>query len=139
MKYKDIKGFPGYGITKTGLVLSICGDEIYTLTPRVNNAGYARVRLSGPEGFKELLVHRIVAIAYIPNPKGLRTVDHIDGNKLNNDVKNLRWLSHTDNMYAYHARKRLTKRNNFCYTVSVTINKGEHYGRTKNAQEEARP
>lgn len=43
-------------------------------------------------------IHRLVAIAFVPNPDNLHEVDHIDGNKHNNDAMNLRWVSHKDNI-----------------------------------------
>lgn len=43
-------------------------------------------------------LHRLVALAFIPNPNNLKTINHIDGNKLNNNVKNLEWLSNEDNI-----------------------------------------
>ena len=46
---------------------------------------------------KTWFIHRLVAEAFIPNPLGLRDVDHIDGNKSNNRVENLRWVSHKEN------------------------------------------
>ena len=45
----------------------------------------------------DCLIHRLVAETFIPNPLGLRDVDHIDGNKTNNRVENLRWVSHKEN------------------------------------------
>ena len=57
--------------------------------------GYLQVHLSGihiPQ-----LVHRLVAEAFIPNPLGLRDVDHIDGDRTNNNLTNLRWVSHKEN------------------------------------------
>lgn len=56
------------------------------------------------------LVHRLVAEAFIPNPKGLEQVDHIDNDKLNNVRRNLRWVSRTFNNNRPHA-KRLRKLN----------------------------
>lgn len=60
-----------------------------------NNSGYPQVNLGGKINTKT--VHRLVAEAFIPNPNNYPEVDHIDGNKLNNDVSNLRWISRKDN------------------------------------------
>ena len=46
---------------------------------------------------KECSIHRLVAEAFIPNPLGATDVDHIDGNKSNNRVENLRWVTHKEN------------------------------------------
>ena len=47
---------------------------------------------------KNRLVHRLVALAFIPNPDNLPYVDHIDRNTFNNELTNLRWVTHEDNM-----------------------------------------
>ncbi len=52
-------------------------------------------------------VHRIVAKMFLDNPENKRTVDHIDGDKLNNHVSNLRWMTYKENAQAYQAMKRL--------------------------------
>ena len=72
------KGFTGFREVKLGL----------------NSWGYLQV---GVRGCKVAPVHRLVAEAFIPKPLGATDVDHIDGNKTNNRVENLRWVSHKEN------------------------------------------
>jgi hypothetical protein len=48
---------------------------------------------------KTLLIHRLIAIAFIPNPNNFPEIDHIDRNSLNNSLVNLRWVSKTQNGY----------------------------------------
>ena len=49
------------------------------------------------DGVKKFLVHRLVAICYLPNPLNLPEVNHKDGNKLNNNVNNLEWVTRSEN------------------------------------------
>jgi hypothetical protein len=70
--------------------------------------GYALVNKSVRGKTINFKVHRLVAEIYIPNPENKRCVNHIDGNKTNNKVENLEWVTHSENMY--HAFKMgLTK------------------------------
>lgn len=77
-----------------------------TFTPSVNKQqidrqGYAVLRI-GPTGAqKSVLVHRLVATAFLPNPNQHQFVNHIDGVKTNNNVKNLEWVTKSQN--AKHA------------------------------------
>jgi hypothetical protein len=57
------------------------------------SSGYKRIRIS----IKKYLLHRLVALTFIPNPYNKEQVNHIDGNKLNNSVANLEWVTNQEN------------------------------------------
>ena len=64
------------------------------LKPDVNSCGYNRYHVNGKKRF----AHRLVAQTYIPNYSELKCIDHIDRNKKNNKVENLRWITHSNNV-----------------------------------------
>ena len=63
-----------------------------------NGTGYMYVTLLINGKRKNYTIHRLVAEAFVSNPNNLPTVNHIDGNKTNNNVENLRWLTHKENI-----------------------------------------
>lgn len=65
-----------------------------TFTKTDDGRGYDRVSL----GDKQYRIHRLVAEAFIPNPLNLPEVNHKDGNKKNNCVENLEWITHQENI-----------------------------------------
>lgn len=71
------------------------------LKPTPDQRGYLRLKVTTKYFSKPFKVHRLVAQAFIPNPDNLPQVNHIDGNKANNRVDNLEWMSNRDN--AHHA------------------------------------
>jgi hypothetical protein len=76
------------------------------LNPTVTNRGYMVVNLTTEGKAKQKFVHQLVAICFIPNPDNKRTIDHIDGNKLNNLVDNLRWATPSENLRYYHSEQK---------------------------------
>lgn len=95
--FKDIAGYEGlYGITSCGRVWSYRRKKF--LKAQKDKKGYQRVVLHKDGKVKNFLVHRLVSEAYVPNPQGLETVDHIDGCKDHNYVGNLQWLTRGDNV-----------------------------------------
>lgn len=69
------------------------------LNQQSNNKGYLILQLRNEYGRCTMPVHRLVAEAFIPNPDNLSDVNHKDGNKANNHVENLEWMSHFDNVH----------------------------------------
>lgn len=107
--WKDIEGYEGsYQVSNLGRVKSLarqCGtccrkEKILVISKTVD--GYSRVRLQDGGKDKTARVHRLVAKAFLPNPLNKDTVNHIDGNKLNNEVSNLEWADRVEQMvHAY--------------------------------------
>lgn len=98
-----VVGYEGrYAITDGGQVYSFLTHK-WLRTP-IGKRGYPNVNLRDSNGHVRLrCVHRLVAEAFIPNPLNLREVNHIDGNKTNNNVSNLEWCTPKENVA--HARR----------------------------------
>ena len=99
--WKDIVGYEGlYQVSNLGNVKSLHyrNKKIHhILSPRKHHTGYLMVSLTSNRKAKCFNVHRLVAIAFIPNPNDLPCVNHKDGNKHNNNVSNLEWVTHQQN------------------------------------------
>lgn len=106
--WKDIPGYEGlYQVSNMGRVRSLDRVLIYSngqrhsykgvlLKPGRGKTGYLSVCL-GNHG-REAGVHRLVAEVFIPNPENKSDVNHINGDKSDNRVKNLEWVSRKENM-----------------------------------------
>lgn len=111
--WKDVLGYEGlYQVSNTGKVKSlpkswVSGNGVLkSHSGKILNTsisrGYYRVPLN-KDGVKKLFtVHRLVAMAFTLNAENLETVNHKDGNKLNNNVDNLEWMSSGDNTRHAH-------------------------------------
>ena len=114
--WKDIEGYEGlYQVSNLGRVkimrfinknTNIEKERIKS--QKIRKDGYLEVALYKNGKGKYIQVHRLVAKSFIPNPKKLPQVNHIDGIKTNNIVENLEWVSISDN--AIHSSRVL--RNN---------------------------
>ena len=111
-QWEVIKDFPKYAISNYGNIKSLywqnnVNGELYPreklLTSIKKNSGYLKVNLHNNE-YKgrgkgcECLIHRLVAEAFLKNPKNLSEINHKDGNKENNKVSNLEWCTRRENV-----------------------------------------
>ena len=86
---KDIKGYEGlYLINKDGIIKSVRNNKIMKQT--ITKGGYFQIGLRKDGKQKFYRVHRLVAETFIANPEGKPEIDHIDRDKSNNNVNNLR-------------------------------------------------
>ena len=84
-----------YLIRRDGTVMNRKTGKI--LKHILKSDGYLAVHLSYENKAKMVMVHRLVAEAFLPNPKNLPVVNHIDGNKTNPNVENLEWVTFSEN------------------------------------------
>lgn len=95
--WKCIPGWENiFWVSNTGLVRNASGK---ILTPAKSRGGYLRVHLNSKLVNKNtnISVHRLVAIAFCPNPDNKKQINHIDGDKTNNNADNLEWCTPSEN------------------------------------------
>ena len=111
-EFKQIKGFSNYFINEDGILLSRSkGSVLNEVRPQITNSGYKSVKILNDENFlQHMSIHRLVAIAFLDNPLNLTDVNHIDSNKLNNNVHNLEWCDRSFNCkHAYDSKPKTSK------------------------------
>lgn len=95
MTFRQMVGYEYYEVSDSGTIRNRKTGTIRK--QRDNTNGYSTVRIKAGGKQKLILVHRAVAEAFIPNPLGKECVNHIDGDKKNNNVANLEWVTHKEN------------------------------------------
>tara|TARA_R110000803_G_scaffold124528_1_gene192274 strand:- start:370 stop:816 length:447 start_codon:yes stop_codon:yes gene_type:complete len=135
----EIVGYPNYIIYEDGRVWSKIGKGKF-LKPGDNGCGYLYVHLYNGSKRKNMLIHRLVAMHYIPNPENKPEVDHKVRDTLNNNIKNLRWATKSENNSnkgAYGAVKfRGVSKDGNKFVAKITIDgKQKHIGTYETAEE----
>ena len=97
-EWKVIEDYPKYEVSNLGNVRSTCRTLLRILRPGMMTSGYLFVQLCNEGKNKNYSVHRLVGRAFLPNPDNLNEIDHINRNRLDNRVENLRWVSRSDNL-----------------------------------------
>jgi hypothetical protein len=95
--YLTVKGFPNYEVSNFGNIRHKTTNEI--LKPSVDRKGYRRVNLSFNSKKRNFQLHRLVATTFLNNYEDKECVDHIDGDKLNNNLYNLRFATKQQNNF----------------------------------------
>lgn len=107
--WEPISGYEGlYEVSNLGNVRSVDRVVISSrqvnrrlkgklLSPSINNRGYQYVNLVKGGRSKSVTIHKLVALAFIPNPKDKPCIDHINAIRTDNRSENLRWCSHREN------------------------------------------
>lgn len=131
--WKDIEGYEGlYKVSNLGRVKSLnyrhTGKE-EILKPQDNGHGYLQVKLYKNVEEDRQLIHRLVAIAFIPNPEGKPEVDHINGKRTDCRACNLRWVSSIENKNNGQSKKVICVETGIVYPSSREASRqtGAHY------------
>lgn len=140
---KKIKNYDNYYIYDNGDVFNIKTKKM--LDGSIGKNGYKYYRLSKENTKKMFYAHRLVAEYFIDNLDNLPVVNHKDGNKLNNNVDNLEWVSYSENMEHFHStikknlkNKKIQKYNGdlkgeiWTETINNSNYKVSNYGRVWN-------
>lgn len=134
--WKIINNYPHYMISDNGEIKSLsrkngAGTRIKEriLKPDFSSRGYSRVTLSNEKGIKRYSVHRLVALHFIPNPENKPFINHIDNNPRNNNVSNLEWCTHSENMIHAQKQNRLfeSQQKGGQITAEIKQKEAEHY------------
>lgn len=99
-KWKNVRGTWDYEVSSLGRARKVGKRKLITGYTR---NGYIYVQINK----KQKSLHRLVAEAFLPNPNGKEQVDHLNGNRLDNRVKNLRWVTPKENSNNQHRIKRI--------------------------------
>jgi hypothetical protein len=117
--FVKIEGFENYEVSNLGKVRNIKSGRI--IKPSLNKNGYLRHGLYENNKRKFLYLHRIIATAFIDNPGKKPQINHIDENKLNNDLSNLEWCTERENAIHGTRTKRIAEKN-FKKVIQLDLN-----------------
>ena len=112
----EIEGYKNYLIYDDGRVYNKKYNRF--LKHIINSKGYYQIKLCENSKQKSHKIHRLIAIHYIPNPENKPEVDHINRDRSDNRIENLRWSTGSENMQNQGIRK-----NNKCGIKNISYDK----------------
>lgn len=99
--------YPNYKVSSKGFIANRTTGK--RLKGRPNEKGYLRVKIPNSKGiYREVTIHRLVALHFIENPQQKPIVNHKDSNILNNRSSNLEWVTHKENIAHCIEKERFT-------------------------------
>ena len=102
-KNLEFLGYSNYSIFSDGNVMNVTTGKI--LGDYIDRYGYKTLNLHNSAGRKLFRVHRLIGLAFIPIVEGKNTIDHINRNKLDNRIENLKWADDYDQQHNTGLRK----------------------------------
>ena len=94
-EWRSISEYGNYQVSNIGRVKNV--DTHRILKPNIRQNGYYQICLSQNNSKTQLYIHRLVAQEFIENPDNKNVVDHMNRNRADNTIKNLRWVSNAEN------------------------------------------
>ena len=117
--WKPIRDYEGlYEVSNLGGIKRLENDKNRKekiLKPYKNKLGYLCINLYRDNKVKQMYVHRLVAIAFIPNPENKPCIDHINTIRNDNRIENLRWVTYKENMNNELTKEKLSGENSNNY------------------------
>ena len=137
MNFKDYHGYKFYD---NGVVIGKMGKP---MTPRCNRYGYPTVGLWLDDKVQTKTVHRLMGELFLPNFKGLPTINHKDRNRSNNSLYNLEWATYRDQIIERNIQSSntsgvvgvYTRRNKWVASINPSV--GKRLSKTFQTKEEA--
>lgn len=141
-EWKLIDGHPEYMISNLGRVKSTKRKNDIILSTSKKNNGYLQVTLFTNDLGHYISIHRLVGLHFIPNPDNKPQIDHINNNKEDNRVENLRWVTSSENNINKPTKSKINERNirlsyNNHFRVSIKRNYVYVFDKTCKTLEEA--
>lgn len=134
LDWSPIKNYEGiYEINVLGVVRSLHRKNFHhIMNQRVDRGGYYSVRLTNRQGTNTHYVHRLLGLTFLGNPNNKCCINHKDGNKLNNSLANLEFVTHSENMLHAYKTGLISSGNAMEIVDCIT---GEIYNSVKQAAE----
>ena len=107
-KWKKHPYYENIEVSNLGRVIEKIGDYFIEKKINKNNKGYLWVTIGKDPNKKQVKVHRLVAETWIPNPDNKPEIDHINNDKTDNSVSNLKWSTRSENMNNEITKSRIS-------------------------------